>query len=136
MLACSRWGAYFSIQMENFHLNCGTVDRYFNEPSYEQTMATADGQARAAAYNQIIRRATVAHAILEPLKSPPPFFEEVATAHFQHVRARVLTEVGQWCREDRDTSSRGLGKTQMTQLAKLLPVAAPSQSAATTAAVK
>jgi ubiquitin-protein ligase len=40
---------------------------YFNEPSFEQSMGTAAGTKLSGAYNSVIRRATVTHAMVRLL---------------------------------------------------------------------
>jgi hypothetical protein len=62
---------------------------------------------------------------MEPLKTPPPYFEDVVARHFAnaHVQARLLREVGQWVLEDAGGGGGGqrLSKARLAQLRKLLP---------------
>ncbi|KAJ1381839.1 ubiquitin-conjugating enzyme/RWD-like protein, partial [Ochromonadaceae sp. CCMP2298] len=43
-------------------------DPYFNEPGYERSRNTPQGQAQSDAYNAHLRTQTARFAILEPLK--------------------------------------------------------------------
>ena len=61
-------------------MECMDTPRYFNEPSYETRAGTAAGGRESAAYNRGVRRGTVAHAVLAPLRAPPPFFAVVAAS--------------------------------------------------------
>ena len=94
---------------------------YFNEPSYEQCIGTPQGERQSKDYNTVIRRGTVAHAILAPLRSPPPFFEEVVAAHFSRIRERAIRVVGEWVAEDKAGSrAQQLGNKPLAELKRLL----------------
>jgi ubiquitin-protein ligase len=85
-------------------------------------------------YNREIRRATLAHAILGILKSPPPFFEEIVARHFAHIGPSLLEVVGRWAADEKAVSkgekgimarglssqSEPLGAKQIAELKKLL----------------
>ena len=94
---------------------------YFNEPSYEQSIGTPQGERQSKDYNTVIRRGTVAHAILAPLRSPPPFFEAVVAAHFSRIRERAIRVVGEWVAEDKAGSrAEQLGNKPLAELKRLL----------------
>ncbi|KAJ9515878.1 hypothetical protein QJQ45_016937, partial [Haematococcus lacustris] len=64
------------------------VDRpYFNEPGYERTMGTPQGEASSRSYNVTIREATLRYAMIDLLKHPPAELEAIIKTHF---RARRL----------------------------------------------
>jgi len=69
---------------------------YFNEPSYERTMGTPDGERQSDAYNEEKRIGTVRFAMIEMIKSPPPGFEKVIHTHFYLQKDLVLDQVTQW----------------------------------------
>ena len=85
-------------------------------------------------YNREIRRATVAHAMIGILKSPPPFFEQVVAQHFAHLQDSVLEVVTGWSQEEQkvrksekgimargiSTQSAPLGPKDVADLHKLL----------------
>lgn len=84
---------------------------YFNEPGYETTMGTPDGDQKSQAYNKSeifflllkclflkqhcfniagIRKDCIQLAMVEMLNSPPPAFENVVKCHFKLKKTRVL----------------------------------------------
>ena len=68
-------------------------DPYFNEPGYEATMGTADGDKKSRMYNDNIRCGTVAWAMVDMLRAPPAGFEEVVRTHFRLRRDAVREQV-------------------------------------------
>ena len=74
-------------------------DPYFNEPGYEGTMGTPEGDRTSRAYSENIRKETVRWAMVECLRTPPTGFEEVVRAHFRLRQASVLQQVTRWCEE-------------------------------------
>jgi baculoviral IAP repeat-containing protein 6 len=74
-------------------------DPYFNEPGYEGTMGTPEGNAKSGAYNENLRKETVRWGMVECLLRPPAGFEEVVRTHFRLRRPAVLQQVAQWCEQ-------------------------------------
>jgi baculoviral IAP repeat-containing protein 6 len=68
-------------------------DPYFNEPGYEATMGTANGDKQSRMYNDNIRCGTVAWAMVDMLRAPPAGFEEVVRTHFRLRRGAVREQV-------------------------------------------
>lgn len=73
---------------------------YFNEPGYEATMGTPEGDKRSKAYNEERQKATVRWAIIDMLENPPKPFKEVVINHFKMSKDRVIKNVVQWCGEN------------------------------------
>jgi len=75
----------------------GVPDPYFNEgfghEGMRNTVAGIEGSAR---YNHTLRLATMRHAVIAHLKSPPRGFEEIAKRHFSLCRKRLLVQARRW----------------------------------------
>jgi len=56
---------------------------YFNEPGYEETMHTEQGQNNSKRYNQDIREHAIHRAMIDYLRSPPKPFGEIVLKHFR-----------------------------------------------------
>lgn len=80
-------------------------DPYFNEPGFERSMGTDEGNGKNAAYNAKIRCHTMQLAILEALKKPSPIFGQVVRDHFRLKASRVLAQLRKW-------SDESAGKSQ------------------------
>lgn len=72
---------------------------YFNEPGYEATMGTPEGDAQSKAYNESRRWATVQHAMVAQIRTPPPGFEGVVREHFRLRDAFIRAQVDRWRQE-------------------------------------
>ena len=72
---------------------------YFNEPGYDRTRGTHQGDESSARYNNNLRLATLRHAIVGPLRNPPKGFEEVTKRHFGMCRQRILLQAKIWTME-------------------------------------
>ena len=73
---------------------------YFNEPGYEASMGTPQGDKAGAKYNAQIRMATLTHAVLGMINSPPPIFADVVRAHFARKRRAVLALLSEWLEQE------------------------------------
>jgi len=60
---------------------------------------TTEGQEGSKKYNDRVRLATLRHAIIGQLKSPPKGFEEVVLRHFSMCRRRILVQARRWMLE-------------------------------------
>ena len=76
-------------------------DPYFNEPGYEGTMGTAEGNRCSAMYNAQIRTATLTHAVLGMINDPPPIFADVVRTHFARKRRALLAQLREWTEAER-----------------------------------
>ena len=76
---------------------------YFNEPGYDRTRGTRQGDESSARYNNNLRLATLRHAIVGPLRNPPKGLEEVTKRHFGMCRQRILLQAKIWTMEARNT---------------------------------
>ena len=97
---------------------------YFNEPGYEQSIGTADGDARCAEYNAVVREETLRYAVLEALRKPAPAFADAIRAHFKRRGAHILgpNVRGRWTEEAKGEAKKrieGLFADVEKELAKL-----------------
>ena len=97
---------------------------YFNEPGYEQSIGTADGDAKCAEYNAVVREETLRYAVLEALRKPAPAFAEAIRAHFKRRGAHILgpNVRGRWTEEAKGEAKKriqGLFADVEKELAKL-----------------
>ena len=97
---------------------------YFNEPGYEQSIGTADGDAKCAEYNAFVREDTLRCAVLEALRKPTPAFADAIRAHFKRRAAHILgpNVRGRWTEEAKGEAKRrieGLFADVEKELAKL-----------------
>jgi len=72
---------------------------YFNEPGYERSMGTPQGDSSNRRYNENIRVATIRFAMLGQLKSPPPGFEAVIRSHFYLKKDFLSKQCDEWLLE-------------------------------------
>jgi len=69
---------------------------YFNEPGYERSMGTPEGDRASASYSRLRQVATIRYAMREQIESPPRGFETIIRAHFflkQHI---ILATCENW----------------------------------------
>ena len=97
---------------------------YFNEPGYEQSIGTADGDAGRAEYNAFVREDTLRCAVLEALRKPTPAFADAIRAHFKRRAARHPRTERSWAVDGRgegggEEKNRGLFADVEKELAKL-----------------
>jgi len=88
---------------------------YFNEPGYESSMNTAEGDAQSRKYNEVIRVATLQWAIIDQLQNPSPGFEEPIRIHFTLKRNEIMKQCHDWIKDAKKDNSR----THQTALQKL-----------------
>ena len=69
---------------------------YFNEPGYENTAGTPDGERKNEGYMNIVRYCNIKFAMVEMMEKPIKGFEEVIHRHFYLKREQVMNEVGHW----------------------------------------
>jgi baculoviral IAP repeat-containing protein 6 len=84
-------------------------DPWFNEPGVERTMHTAEGRAQSRTYNQGLREATVARAMVDQLARPHPELAEAIRAHFRARKRHVLATVARWVAEAKEGEGGGSG---------------------------
>eukprot|EP01098_Paradermamoeba_levis_P011131 TRINITY_DN4731_c0_g6_i1.p2 TRINITY_DN4731_c0_g6~~TRINITY_DN4731_c0_g6_i1.p2 ORF type:complete len:502 (-),score=186.41 TRINITY_DN4731_c0_g6_i1:116-1621(-) len=72
---------------------------YFNEPGYERSMGTKEGDQQNKDYNDNIQLQTIRWAMIEQLRNPSPGFEDVITNHFKLNRNLVMKQALQWLKE-------------------------------------
>ncbi len=73
-----------------------TDDIYFNEPGYENSAGTPEGEKANTGYANVVRYANVAFAMLEQLRNPSKGFEFVIRQHFYLRRQKLLAQCEEW----------------------------------------
>jgi ubiquitin-protein ligase len=71
-------------------------DPYFNEPGYEGTMGSSNGQKASEAYNLNLREQTIRWGMIDVLTNPPTGFEEIIRTHFKLKRECIIELVEKW----------------------------------------
>ncbi|CAD8164661.1 unnamed protein product [Paramecium pentaurelia] len=72
---------------------------YFNEPGWESSMGTVDGEKNNRGYCNIVKLANIRYAMIEQLQKPPVGFEEVIQKSFYLRKDVIIKEVQQWIDE-------------------------------------
>ena len=72
---------------------------------YEKSRSSAHGDAQSRQYNEVIREATVRHAMIAHLKQRPAELEEVILEHFRGRRAFIMETVRGWASDEKNSSS-------------------------------
>ena len=70
-----------------------------SHPGLEDLKGTPEFERRSAAFNENLWLATVRHAMLAPLRSPPTGFEEFVATHFRCKRDVLRRQCLQWLRD-------------------------------------
>eukprot|EP00163_Fabomonas_tropica_P034130 TRINITY_DN931_c0_g2_i4.p1 TRINITY_DN931_c0_g2~~TRINITY_DN931_c0_g2_i4.p1 ORF type:complete len:488 (-),score=103.82 TRINITY_DN931_c0_g2_i4:63-1430(-) len=89
---------------------------YFNEPGYEQTIGTPEGEENSFQYNATIRHGTVQHAMINMIRDPPRGFEDIINIHFALKGQGIIEMVEGWAREGRSTGYRNEFNLLLEQL--------------------
>lgn len=69
---------------------------YYNEPSYESSMGTEEGEKFNVAYSNIVRIGNIRYAMIDAIRNPTKGFEEVILKSFYLKRDMILKEVKKW----------------------------------------
>ena len=83
-------------------------DPFFNEPGYERTRGTPEGDRQSRAYNETIREATIRYAMIEQIKKPSAELKQPIIEHFRMRRDAILAQVKGWAGE-KENSPRHAG---------------------------
>ena len=67
----------------------------------EHMRNTPAGREGSAKHNTMLRLATLRHAIVSQIRSPPGGFEEVSRKHFMMGRQRIVAQARRWMLEER-----------------------------------
>ncbi|KAA6422458.1 MAG: baculoviral IAP repeat-containing 6 [Trebouxia sp. A1-2] len=97
---------------------------YFNEPGYEGTMHTPEGDRASRAYNQNIRENTLHWAIFQALKSPPPCFAKLVKQHFQLRKDSITATCRQWIEDAKSDGASHCAARMENYLAEWLKLLA------------
>ena len=78
-------------------------DPYFNEPGYQSTQGTPEGDEKSKDYNQHIRYSTFKYAVYEPICSPDKngIFEDLIINHFKLIWSKAKEEYQKWINEEK-----------------------------------
>jgi ubiquitin-protein ligase len=74
-------------------------DPYFNEPSYERTMHTAQGKQASFEYCDDVRIHNIIIAMTNNINNPPPGFEDIVKEHFKIKKDDIIKQVNKWSDE-------------------------------------
>jgi ubiquitin-protein ligase len=69
---------------------------FFNEPGYERTEGTPEGEAQNAAYSAQCRADTLQWALLPALRLPPPAFHTFLVQHFRRKHDDIKQMLAKW----------------------------------------
>ena len=85
----------------------GVKEPFFNEGSGVplRMRNTPVGRERSRKFNADIRLATLRHAVVSHLRTPPVGFEEVTKRHFSMCRKRIIMQARRWMIEEENNSS-------------------------------
>ena len=78
------------------------AEPYFNEPGYQNSQGTPNGDKYSLDYNKNIRKQNVRYGMIEHLKNPPIGFEDVVHNHFMIQKDIIKTNITKWMNEDSD----------------------------------
>lgn len=90
---------------------------FYNEPGYESQIGTPRGDQNSRNYNEVIRVATIEHAMVGQLRKPPQHFEQIIQSHFYYKRAAINKMVDQWLA---DAQQQGSSKGHHAKLLKVV----------------
>jgi ubiquitin-protein ligase len=71
-------------------------DPYFNEPGYERSMNTIDGNNKSNSYNENISNMTIKWAMLDQLQNPSNIFRDVINTHFKLKKKKIIKRLTDW----------------------------------------
>jgi len=92
-------------------------DPFFNEPGYERSRGTPEGDRQSRQYNEVIREATVRYAMIAQLKSPSPELKDAILGHFRMRKAVVLEQVRGWATDTQNSARHATAmRTLVTEL--------------------
>jgi baculoviral IAP repeat-containing protein 6 len=69
---------------------------YFNEPGFEKTINTNEGNKKSKSYNKNIHSKTIELAMINMINNPPQGFEEVIQEHFKMKKDEILKTTSIW----------------------------------------
>jgi hypothetical protein len=107
----------------------GVEEPYFNEGSGipEQQRNTPAGREGSRKHNSMLRLATLRHAIVAQLRSPPLGFEEVTQRHFSMCRKRLLVQARRWMLEEKEEKGSTLYRRFEKAYAELVSLLSTQQ---------
>ena len=81
-------------------------DPYFNEPGFESSMKTPQGQLASEMYNANIRYHTIRLAMTQMMVSPPYAFQQIIKTHFTLKRKEITEQLAAWKEDLAKTNSK------------------------------
>jgi len=91
---------------------------YFNEPGYEASMGTPEGDKKNANYNSLQRAFSVKLAMKASLESPPVAFEDVVKLHFWLRKEDIAERIEGWAAEMPDGGATGESRATKSEMLK------------------
>jgi baculoviral IAP repeat-containing protein 6 len=74
----------------------GMDEPYFNEPGYEKSRGTPEGQKNSQTYNEIIYPESIKWGIIDMIKNPPATMEDVIKTHFKMKKDEITETTLKW----------------------------------------
>ena len=72
---------------------------YFNEPGYQNSRGTPQGDKCSFDYNTNIRIANIRYGIIDMIKNPPEEFMEIIKLHYQLRKKEIIDNINKWIQE-------------------------------------
>jgi ubiquitin-protein ligase len=85
---------------------------YYNEPGFEHTLGTSDGEQLNEGYSNIVRYNNIRVCMIDMIKQPPKGFEEVIKIHFYLKKEKILKEVDSWIEKAKNVPFKFDGLSQ------------------------
>jgi ubiquitin-protein ligase len=85
---------------------------YYNEPGFEHTLGTSDGEQLNEGYSNIVRYNNIRVCMIDMIKNPPKGFEEVIKIHFYLKKEKILKEVDSWIEKAKNVPFKFDGLSQ------------------------
>jgi ubiquitin-protein ligase len=92
---------------------------FFNEPGYERTMNTPDGQNKSKSYNNNIQYENIRWGMIDNIINPPHGYEDVVRNHFKYKKNDIINVVEKWENES-DSKLKSKMSNEISKLKDLL----------------
>lgn len=97
-----RWNAQTSSLLQVFVSIQSLVmvpDPFFNEPGWERSRGTPQGDVASRNYNQNLYKSCIDWGMIDQMRNPPPYFRDVINFHFWLKRHEICSQVEKWIKE-------------------------------------
>ena len=93
---------------------------YFNEPGYERTRNTLQGNENNRKYNENIKLRTIQWGILNNIQNPPNGFEKAIKTFYKYKKEEIIEQMNLWEKDMVKNNYISLFKDCKEKIAKLL----------------